>query len=298
MNSRKAFTLIELLVVISIIALLVSILMPALNLAREQATKAVCLANQKNLITAWVMYADDNEDQLIVNGACYDTLTDTTSVYYGNPPWVFRPKDENGNNFPIGPPPTLTDQDRFRGIRLGTMWNYVKNLDVYHCPGDTRKRRREPPRDCFRSYSISYAFGYKGRDDPFYEPYQKMSDIKTAGNYYVFVEEEHNGSRYSENEGGWHLPFNNNRNVKIPGGFDPTTYTMYDPLASYHNEASTFGFADGHADSHKWIEPATLEFIDYYKNKPNVESGHYWTDEYNEDIKWLLQHFIGRERLE
>lgn len=61
-NSRKAFgfTLIELLVVISIIALLMAILMPALNRARKQARGTVCLANltQWGLITQ--MYTDEN----------------------------------------------------------------------------------------------------------------------------------------------------------------------------------------------------------------------------------------------
>ena len=44
---RHGFTLIELLVVVSIIALLVSILMPALRIAKEQATGALCLTRQK-----------------------------------------------------------------------------------------------------------------------------------------------------------------------------------------------------------------------------------------------------------
>jgi len=64
MKSCKAFTLIELLVVISIIALLVSILMPALSNARQQATGAVCLANQKTMALAWVMYCDENDGRL------------------------------------------------------------------------------------------------------------------------------------------------------------------------------------------------------------------------------------------
>ena len=63
-QTGKAFTLIELLVVISIIALLVSILMPALAKAREQAKQAVCLINLRNLSLAWTLYADNNDGKL------------------------------------------------------------------------------------------------------------------------------------------------------------------------------------------------------------------------------------------
>jgi prepilin-type N-terminal cleavage/methylation domain-containing protein len=53
---RKGFTLIELLVVIAIIAILAAILFPVFSRAREQARKAACLSNLKNIATAWMMY--------------------------------------------------------------------------------------------------------------------------------------------------------------------------------------------------------------------------------------------------
>ncbi len=59
---RNGFTLIELLVVVSIIALLVAILMPALGKARKQARAAVCLSNLKQIGLVMAMYHDDNED--------------------------------------------------------------------------------------------------------------------------------------------------------------------------------------------------------------------------------------------
>lgn len=58
----RAFTLIELLVVVAVIALLISILLPALNAAREAGRATVCLTNQRNNALANVYYASDHND--------------------------------------------------------------------------------------------------------------------------------------------------------------------------------------------------------------------------------------------
>lgn len=61
-RGKQGFTLIELLVVVSIIALLVSILMPALSKAREQAKMVICKTNLKQWGTMLFMYASDYDD--------------------------------------------------------------------------------------------------------------------------------------------------------------------------------------------------------------------------------------------
>jgi len=64
MSPRHRFTLIELLVVIAIIAILGSLLLPALSQAQETGRRVVCMSNQKQLYLNAASYADDWDDAL------------------------------------------------------------------------------------------------------------------------------------------------------------------------------------------------------------------------------------------
>lgn len=103
----KGFTLIELLVVISIIALLMSIMMPALTQAREQAKKVVCGNNCRQIVLASVVYAEDNDrylpgvmntsqatlDTANVGALCSGPLLATHD--YITPQALYSPSDKN-----------------------------------------------------------------------------------------------------------------------------------------------------------------------------------------------------------
>lgn len=71
MSKSRAFTLIELLVVIAVIAVLMGILMPALQKAKEQGQSASCQGNLKGFTLAVAMYANDNDDFFPDHRACY-----------------------------------------------------------------------------------------------------------------------------------------------------------------------------------------------------------------------------------
>ncbi|MCC6681004.1 MAG: prepilin-type N-terminal cleavage/methylation domain-containing protein [Phycisphaeraceae bacterium] len=94
MQRGKGFTLIELLVVISIIALLISLLLPALTKARKQGEYMQCLANQKSLGFGALAYANDSNDYMPYNVTYPDIPADPNNVslmYYWHEASLVKP---------------------------------------------------------------------------------------------------------------------------------------------------------------------------------------------------------------
>jgi prepilin-type N-terminal cleavage/methylation domain-containing protein len=134
MRGRRAFTLIELLVVIAVIAILMAILMPALQRARGQGQRAACLSNCKQLGLAWTMYADENDDKIVNGAAGFSNLVNTTWASHANEKaWVeqcWASDYGSGGQMPA--------DNQKRAIQAGALWPYVKQVNLYACPAGTR----------------------------------------------------------------------------------------------------------------------------------------------------------------
>jgi prepilin-type N-terminal cleavage/methylation domain-containing protein/prepilin-type processing-associated H-X9-DG protein len=107
MSRRKGFTLVELLVVIGIIAILIAILMPALNKAREQARTTQCLSNLRQMSIAFQMYCNNNKGR----GVGYGTAVrgDAPGGLPDNEFWMQQLRPYNGDISVIGLCPEATE---------------------------------------------------------------------------------------------------------------------------------------------------------------------------------------------
>ncbi|MHC4742068.1 MAG: type II secretion system protein [Planctomycetota bacterium] len=136
MGRKRGFTLVELLVVIAIIALLMAILLPALNRAREQGKRAVCLNNVHSLTLGWMMYCDENDERLPFADASDDGWIKQIPGFRTNPEKAPR-------------------EDQLEALKGGTLFPYLKSTDIFRCP--------VAPKNEFRTYSITHAMnGYAG----------------------------------------------------------------------------------------------------------------------------------------
>jgi len=137
--------------------------------------------------------------------------------------------------------PAVADtlDQKLEAIRQGALFPYVNDLNAYHCPADQRLNGPNGPG--FRTYSIPG--GANGDNWAEYNNATVYSDLEHPATRYIFVEE---ADPRGFNIGSWQM---------YPG-----SRQWVDPLAIWHEESTTLGFADGHAETHRWHDQSLIDW--------------------------------------
>jgi prepilin-type N-terminal cleavage/methylation domain-containing protein/prepilin-type processing-associated H-X9-DG protein len=235
-----AFTLIELLVVVAIIAILASLLLPALAKAKEEGRRANCISNFRQLTLCWEMYADDNQGFLAPNN------------------WIDYEGSGGGFNQSIswcnGDARTDTTTSN---LQTGLLFPYNRSAGIYHCPSDVSTivdaSGNPLPQFRNRSYNMSQSVNGLGMFvDPSFNSgmavdatqpcFEKFSAITNPPPSQLFVFIDENEGTLQDDQFGYPM-------INYNYG------SWFDMPSNRHNQGGDLSFADGHVEYWHWRAP-------------------------------------------
>jgi prepilin-type N-terminal cleavage/methylation domain-containing protein/prepilin-type processing-associated H-X9-DG protein len=268
---RHAFTLVELLVVIGIIAVLISLLLPALNRAREQARAAKCLSNLRQLAMGTIGYCNYNKGVFPGNGGSGGGINWIA--------WDQVPQEDDPNST------GYIDNSALQPY-LGARGDGLKAL--FRCESDdvnNRPRQAEP-----KLYRYSYSFNtalprpdrYKGQPFNYDGPAKplRIAQVRNSADKIMFVEED----AKTLDDGAW-SPFILDMTTNPPTFFNPgnaagapmvafvpgNNNSMANQLADRHERSKdqynpmgrgNVAFVDGHAEFYSRVDVGKQEHSD------------------------------------
>jgi len=219
---RRGFTLIELLVVIAIIAILASLLLPALASAKSKGRRITCQNNQRQIALTWALYQSDFNDTFAQNG-----------VNGGTTPrdilWVFG--WDHGNQSAFTNHAALVDP------RVSLFAPYLQSKAIYKCPEDkSTATAKKIPR--VRSYAMNAYVG-PVRNDSFqneagWAVFRKGSEIATPSEIFLTMDV------YPDTLCMPHF------RIRMGGS------TFFHAPSLLHQGVVVVSFTDGHIESRRW----------------------------------------------
>ena len=264
MNPRYAFTLVELLVVIAIIAILSALLLPVLSKAKGRAQGAACLNQGKQMMTGMLLYTSDNNEFFPPNPD--DGNTNAGYNWCGGQAGIHGPQEFNSDVL----------EDPGRSLLITYLGG---NAGVFRCPADRREGLYQGTKPALigqivpaaRTFSMNQAVG---TIDPGYDatgpgPGATHYGIPNLSVNGPWLNNQFNHRRDSP----WHT-FAKDSDIHAPGpsmlwvlvdedvkGLNDAAFALgmetpqwFDAPGTYHDSGCGFAFADGHSETHRWLD--------------------------------------------